>query len=166
MMSTRVGDLDPGVIFYLMRTVGMTAADLDELLTRQRGLRGVSALSADVRDLEQEALNGNTRAELAPSMFAYRAHKYIGAYAAVLEGVQAIVFTCRIGEHSPSMRRGICHGMEFVGVHLGADRNGAATGSVAQLVSTDATAVAIWVIPTDERREIAHDTFVALRSAQ
>ena len=166
MMGTRSGDLDPGVILYLMRTVGMTAADLDELLNRQSGLRGVSALSADVRDLEQEALNGNTRAALALSMFAYRARKYIGAYAAVLEGVQAIVFTGGIGEHSPSMRRGICHGMEFLGVHLDADRNDAATGSVAQLVSTDASAVAIWVIPTDEGREIAQDTFVALRSAQ
>ena len=162
MMGTRSGDIDPGVVLYLMRSADMTVADVDDLLNHQSGLRGVSALSADVRDLEREALNGNAHAELALSMFAYRARKYIGAYAAALEGMQAIVFTGGIGEHAPFMRTRICQGLEFLGVHLDADRNRAATGTAAVPVSTNDSPVAVWVIPTDEEAEIAHYTHSAL----
>src|ERR1700694_4326036 len=107
-MGTRSGDVDPGLGLYLIRTAGMSANEVDSLFNHQSGLRGLSALSADVRDLEQAAREGDERAALALEVFAYRVRKYIGAYAAALEGLDAIAFTGGIGEHSASMRGRIC----------------------------------------------------------
>ena len=107
-MGTRSGDLDPGLVLYLMRAAGMTAGEVDDLLNEQSGLRGLSGLSADVRDLEQAALEKDSRAELALEIFAYRTCKYIGAFAAALEGLDAVAFTGGIGERSASMRSRIC----------------------------------------------------------
>ena len=108
-MGTRSGDVDPGLLLYLLRTQPMTPDQLDDLLNHQSGLKGLAGES-DVRDLEQAADAGDARAALALDIFAYRVRKYIGAYAAALGGLDALAFTGGIGEHSPPMRARICRG--------------------------------------------------------
>lgn len=157
-MGTRSGDVDPGLVLYLIRTVGMKADDVDHLLNRESGLRGMSGLSADVRDLEQAALDGNEHAELALDVFAYRVRKYIGAYAAALAGLDAVAFTGGIGQHSASMRSRICHGLDFLGLRLDEMLNKTADGRAAMQISADGSPVQLWVIPTDEEQEIAWST--------
>ncbi len=162
-MGTRSGDVDPGLVLYLIRTAGMTASEVDSLLNHQSGLRGLSGLSADVRDLEQAERKEDKRAELALKLFAYRARRYIGAFAAVLEGLDGIAFTGGIGEHSASMRSRICQGLGFLGLRLDDELNEAANGRVAMRISEGSGAVQIWVIPTDEEREIAWSTYEQFR---
>jgi len=163
-MGTRSGDVDPGLVLYLIRTAGMTASEVDSLLNHQSGLRGLSGLSADVRDLEQAEREGDESAELALEVFAYRARKYIGAFAAALEGLDGVAFTGGIGEHSASMRSRICQGLGFLGLRLDDELNGAANGRVAMRISEDSGSVQIWVIPTDEERQIAWSTYEQLRN--
>ena len=122
-MGTRSGDVDPGLVLYLLRSAGMTADEVDDLLNRQSGLLGLSGLSADLRVLEQAASDQNRRAELALAVFAYRAAKYIGAFAVALGGLDAVAFTGGIGEHSAPMRARICRRLEFLGVRLDDERN-------------------------------------------
>ena len=163
-MSTRSGDLDPGLVLYLIRGAGMTAGEVDDLLNHQSGLRGLSGLSADLRDLERAALEKDKRAELALEIFAYRACKYIGAFAAALEGLDAVAFTGGIGEHSASMRSRICRRLYFLGLRLEDERNRAANGRAAMQISGEGSEVQVWVIPTDEEREIAWSTYEHLRN--
>jgi acetate kinase len=150
-MGTRSGDLDPGVVLYLMRR-GMSERDLDDLLNHRSGLLGISGRTGDVRDLEKAAAEGDARAELALSIFAYRVTKYIGAYAAVLGGLDALVFTAGIGEHSASMRRRICEPLGFLGIEVVETLN--------QLASDDERCISsgpvqVWVIATNEELEMA-----------
>ena len=144
---------------YLIRTAGMTVSEVDSLLNHQSGLRGLSGLSADVRDLEQAERVGDESAELALEVFAYRARKYIGAFAAALEGLDGVAFTGGIGEHSASMRSRICRGLGFLGLRLDDELNGAANGRAAMRISEDSGSVSIWVIPTDEEQQIASSTY-------
>jgi len=164
-MGTRSGDVDPGLVLYLIRAAGMTASEVNNLLNHDSGLRGLSGLSADIRDLEQAALKGNQHAQLALEIFAYRTRKYIGAYAAALGGLDAVAFTGGIGEHSASMRSRICCGLEFLGLRLDEDCNQAATGRAAIRISPETGPVQVWVIPTDEAQEIARSTYEQLRVA-
>ena len=157
-MGTRSGDVDPGLVLYLIRTVGMKADDVDNLLNRESGLRGLSGLSEDIRDLEQAALDGNEHAKLALDVFAYRVRKYIGAYAAALAGLDAVAFTGGIGQHSASMRSRICQGLGFLGLRLDEARNKTADGHAAMQISAEGSPVQLWVIPTDEEQEIAWST--------
>ena len=154
-MGTRAGDLDPGVLLYLMRK-GRSEADLDELLNHNCGLLGVSGRSGDARELENAARAGDADAEFALEMFAYRVAKYIGAYSAVLGGVDAVTFTAGIGEHSAFLRSRICHRLGFLGVEVDEELNRAAR--------TDERCISrgpvnVWVIPTNEELEIARMTF-------
>ncbi|MEO6062907.1 MAG: acetate kinase [Thermoflexales bacterium] len=158
-MGTRSGDIDPGLILYLIRATGMTASKVNNMLNRESGLRGLSGLSADVRDLEKAALEGNAHAELALQVFAYRTRKYIGAFAAALGGLEAIAFTGGIGEHSASMRNRICQGLEFLGVRLEQARNKKANDRAAMEISAESSPVQTWMIPTDEEQEIAWSTY-------
>ena len=122
MMGTRPGDLDPGVLLYLLTERRMTPAALNELVNRQAGLLGVSGISADMRDLlERESADGH--AAEAVALFCYQARKYLGALAAVLGGLDTLVFTGGIGEHAASVRLRICEGLEFLGIRTGPDRN-------------------------------------------
>ena len=162
-MGTRSGDVDPGLLVYLIRTVGMTVGQVDDLLNHQSGLRGLSGLSADLRDLERAALKKDRRAELALEIFAYRACKYIGAFAVALQGLDAIAFTGGMGEHSASMRGRICRRLGFLGLRLDGRRNRAASGRGARQISIEGGGVQAWVIPTDEEGEIAHSTFEQVR---
>jgi acetate kinase len=157
-MGTRGGDLDPGVILYLLRK-GKSEAELDDLLNHQCGLLGLSGRSADMRELESAAAGGDTRAELALEIFAYRAAKYIGAYAVTLRGLDALTFTAGIGEHSASMRVRICERLAFLGVELDDDLNRAARTDDRRI---SRGRVEVWVIPTNEELEIARMTFGVL----
>jgi len=162
-MGTRSGDVDPGLVLFLIRTAGLTADEADSLLNHQSGLRGLSDLSADVRELEQAARDGNKRAELALEVFAYRARKYIGAFAAALEGLDGVAFTGGIGEHSASMRSRICQGLRFLGLRLEDELNESAKGDIVMRISAESSTVQIWVIPTDEERQIAWSAYEQLR---
>jgi len=163
-MGTRSGDVDPGLLLYLLRTQGMTAEGLDDLLNHGSGLQGLAGQS-DVRDLEQAASEGEERADLALEIFAYRVRKYLGAYAAALGGLDAVAFTGGIGEHAPAVRERICRGLGFLGLRLDAGRNAAAAGGEESQIGTDDASVAVWVIPTDEERQIAREVAALLQAA-
>lgn len=156
-MGTRSGDLDPGIIFFLHRK-GYSTADLDTLLNKQSGLLGVSGTSNDVRDLEEKARAGGRRAALALEIFAYRIRKYIGAYMAVLNRVDAIIFTGGIGENGADMRARILADMDQLGVAIDPDKNQAHIGSTGE-IQTKGSTVKVFVVPTNEELAIARDTF-------
>ncbi len=156
-MGTRSGDLDPGILFYLNRK-GYDTDSLDTLLNKQSGLLGISGSSNDVRDLELKADGGDDRAELALNIFAYRIKKYIGAYMAVLNRVDAIVFTGGIGENGAAMRHRILSDMDQQGVVIDEMRNEVHAG-VAGEIQGATSRVKIMIIPTNEELAIARDTF-------
>ncbi|HVQ75116.1 MAG TPA: acetate/propionate family kinase [Candidatus Binatia bacterium] len=162
-MGTRSGDVDPGLVLHLLRALGKTADEVDDLLNRKSGLLGLSGRSADVRDLERAAAGGDARAELALDVFAYRAAKGVGAYAAALEGLDAIAFSGGIGEHSAGMRRRICRRLSFLGLGLDDARNVQALAARPTRISADGARVEAWVIPADENAEIARETRGILR---
>src|SRR5262249_6766477 len=122
MMGTRSGDLDPGLILYLLREKGYDAHQLDEAVNRAAGLLGTSAISSDMRTLKE---SGDPRAQLARQMFAYHLRKQIGAMAAVLEGVDTLVFTGGIGEHDADVRWEVCTGLRYLGIAIDSQRNAA-----------------------------------------
>ncbi len=156
MMGTRSGSIDPAVLLYLQGK-GYTAESLDSLLNKESGLLGISGITNDEGDLEEEAAAGNARARLALNMFAYQVRKTIGSYLAVLGGCRAIVFTGCIGENSPLMRGWILDGLDELGISLDADRNAAISREERDVAAADSS-VRILVIPTDEERAIADET--------
>lgn len=163
-MGTRSGDIDPGLLLYLMESEQMPAGALGDLLNHKSGLLGLSGRSSDVRELEQAAQAGDARALLALEIFAYQACKYVGAYAAALEGLDAIAFTGGIGEHSSGMRRRICRRLAFLGLRLDDARNDDAGHGLPVRISADDAFLPAWVIPTDEERQIARETHAVLAS--
>lgn len=150
MMGTRTGDLDPGVLVYLLRTENLSADAMDELVNRQSGLLGVSGVSSDLRDLIAQQ-STNRLASEAVALFCYQARKWIGALAAALGGVDTLVFSGGIGENSAEVRRRICESLEHLGIRLDEQRNSAG----ASTISTKSAAVAVRVIATDEEIVIA-----------
>ena len=156
-MGTRGGDLDAGAILYLLSNrLRSGPSDLDDLLNHQSGLRGLSGISGDVRELEGSS---DPNAQLALDVFAYRAAKYIASYCAALNGVDAIAFTAGIGEHSASMRQRICDRLAFLDVILD-DAANRASSTEERRVSTGR--IGVWVIPTNEEVEIARATYETL----
>ncbi|HEX9160323.1 MAG TPA: acetate kinase, partial [Thermoanaerobaculia bacterium] len=160
-MGTRAGDLDPGVILYLLRS-GKNEAELDDLLNHRCGLLAVSGRSGDVRQLEAAARDGDAASALALEMFAYRVAKYVGAYAAALGGVDAITFTAGIGEHSALIRSKVCARLAFLGVELDEELNRVPTTDDRRI---SRGRVEVWVIPTNEEWEIARMTYETLASS-
>ncbi len=172
-MGTRSGDLDPAILFYLAEK-GYGAEALKDLCNKHSGLLGISGLSNDVRTLVEQANRGNARAKLAIDIFCYRIRKYIGAYTAVLEPVDAMVFTGGIGENCATLRQQICSGMAHLGVELDEAANSSAIAKECQIgppvsprlpagvprpVAGAKNQVNIFVIPTNEQAAIAHDTY-------
>jgi acetate kinase len=164
MMGTRSGDIDPGVILFLHRQLGLTMASIDNILNRESGLLGVSGISNDIREIEEKASSGNERCQLAIEIFTYRIKKYIGAYAAALGGIDTLVFTAGIGENSYSIRTKICEGLEFFGIDLDERKNRDAI-SVEQIISKPESKVTIMVLPTNEEEIIAQDTLTIAKAA-
>jgi acetate kinase len=156
-MSTRSGDLDPGIASFLDRSEGMDAAAFQRMVTHESGLLGVSETSSDIRDLlAREA--GDVRAAEAIGIFCYQTKKWIGAYAAALGGLDTLVFAGGIGENAAAVRARICEGLQFLGIDLDAQRN----AENAPVVSSDASRVAVRVIRTDEESVIAASTLGVL----
>jgi acetate kinase len=149
-MGTRPGDLDPGITNYLLRTENLTAPQLNHLLNHEAGLLGVSETSSDMQDLLAVQATDSRAAE-AVALFCYQARKGVGAFAAVLGGLDTLVFSGGIGEHAAEVRARICAGLAFVGIELDANRNATHAG----VISSDASRVTVHVIPTNEERMIA-----------
>ena len=122
-MGTRSGSVDPGMLIYVLRHRGLGADDLDRILNRESGLLGVSGVSSDMRQVQKAAENGNERARLALEVFVHRLRQTIGAMTATLNGLDALVFTAGIGEHSASIRAAACQGLEYLGLHIDAEAN-------------------------------------------
>jgi acetate kinase len=157
-MSTRSGDLDPGLVWYLARTEKMDAKRFNELVNFQSGLLGLSETSSDMRDLlEREPQD--VRAAEAVALFCYQVKKWIGGFAAALGGLDTLVFAGGVGEHAPLVRARICHGLDFLGIEMDGTRNAVN----APLISTDAGRVAVRVMPTDEEIMIARSVVRVLR---
>lgn len=149
-MGTRSGDLDPTVVFHVHRHGGLSIDEIETALNRESGLIGLSG-DNDLRTIEQRAADGDDTARMALDVFCYHVRRYIGAYAAVLEGLDGIVFTAGIGEHSHSVRAQICAPLRFLGVAIDEDANMRSD----VVISTADSAVAVLVVPTDEELEIA-----------
>lgn len=156
-MGTRSGDIDQSVIFYLVDELGYTLKEVNDLLHKKSGMYGLTGYS-DLRDIEQQAANGNKQCQLALDMNAYRIKKYIGAYAAAMNGLDALVFTAGIGENSVVIRNLVCKDMEFFGIKLDEKRNKIRVNEM-RSIEADDSKVNIFVIPTNEELEIAQQTF-------
>jgi acetate kinase len=152
-MGTRGGDVDPGVVFHLHREAGMDVAAIEDLLTRHSGLVGLAGAS-DLREVHRRVAHGDRDAAEALELYCYRIRCYVGTYAAALGRLDAVVFTAGVGEHDPDVRARVCAGLGWFGVRLDDARN-AAPGSAPRTISTDDSAVAVLVVPTDEEGEIA-----------
>ena len=161
MMGTRSGDLDLGAATFIMDKEHLTTDEFSTLVNKKSGLLGVSGVSSDARDIENAIAGGNKRADLARRMFIYRVKKYIGAYAAALDGVDIIVFTGGIGENDTYVRGEIAKGLGYLGVKIDEEKNKHSRGEEI-VISTPDSRVMVCVIPTDEEWMIASDTMALL----
>ena len=157
MMGTRSGDIDGGAVAFIQKKLGLDADGISDLLNKKSGISGLTGLSSDMRDIEAAANAGNQRAIDAQDSYFYRIKKYVGAYAAAMNGVDVIVFTAGVGENQTHMREDVCKGLEFMGVKFDAEKNATIHGEEA-IISTPDSKVKVVVIPTDEELMIASDT--------
>lgn len=163
-MGTRCGDVDPSIVIHLCRDKNLSLEEVNEILNRQSGLKGLSGISSDFREIEEQANNGNERALTAIHVFCYRIRKYIGAYMAALGGVDALVFTGGIGEGSAWVRSLSCQGLMAMGIHIDTVLNKKFPASPDEIreISEENSPVKVLVIPTNEGRMIARETIRAL----
>lgn len=157
MMGTRVGDIDPGALTFIMTRHGMTPAQLQTVINKESGMLGVSELSSDMREIEAAVHAGNERAQMALEMYENRITKYIGAYAAEMGGLDIIVFTGGVGENQTDVRENVCAPLKFMGVEIDTAVNDTIHGDEA-VISTKGSRVKVVVVPTDEELMIARDT--------
>ncbi|MBQ7347014.1 MAG: acetate kinase [Clostridia bacterium] len=157
-MGTRSGSIDPTVITYLMKTKGYTAEEVEDILNKKSGLLGVSGISNDCRNITAAAADGNKRAELAFKILINGIKKHIGAYAAEMNGLDALVFTAGIGENQANIREAVCENMSLFGIEIDKDKNNNFTRGIPFDITKKGARVATWIIPTDEEYMIAIDT--------
>ncbi len=158
-MGTRCGDIDPAIVRYLMQcNPEWTIDDVDHLMNKESGMKGLSGISSDFRDLCEAEDAGNERALLALDIFGYQIAKYVGAYAAAMNGLNGLVFTAGVGEHTPSVRRRVCEYLTFLGLEIDAEKNENAPRGQEFCISTPNSKVEVWIIPTNEELMIAMDT--------
>lgn len=155
-MGTRSGNIDPSLIPYIMEKTDKSAVEVLNVLNKESGLLGVSGFSSDLRDITEEAKNGNERAELALEVFSSSIHKYMGSYAARMGGVDAIIFTAGVGENSALIREKVLDSLEFMGVYLNKKTNNETVG-IEATISHSYSPVKVLVIPTDEEVMIARE---------
>jgi acetate kinase len=155
-MGTRCGDIDPAIVTFLMKKEGLDAKGIDNLMNKKSGVAGVSGVSSDFRDLEAASEEGNARAELALQMFEYQCRKFIGAYAAAMNGVDVVVFTAGIGENTARVRKNMVSGLEFMGIRMEPSRNN--TRGKEAIISADDSKCVVMVVPTNEELAIANET--------
>ena len=161
-MGTRCGDIDAGILEYLMNKHGYNIDEMLSILNKKSGVLGISGVSSDFRDLEDAAPKGNQRAQLALDSFDYNVKKLVGAYAAAMGGVDAIIFTAGVGENGPDTRANVVSGLEYMGVKLDAEKNNTRGKEVD--VATDDSKVRVLVIPTNEELMIAMDTAAIVKA--
>ena len=155
-MGTRTGDIDVATIPYLMEKLHKSAEELLNVYNKESGVLGITGISSDMRDIEIAAENNEGRAQLALDIYVDRIQKYIGQYAAVMGGVDGILFTAGVGENSDTIRAAVCEKLEFLGVKVDPEKNNGLRGKEA-IISTDDSRVTVMVIPTDEEVMIARD---------
>ncbi len=155
MMGTRSGDIDPGAIFYLMEKEELEVSDINSMLNKHSGLHGMAGVS-DMRDIEAGIEDGDSLCKIAYDIYEYRIRKYIGAYIAAMDGVDAIVFTAGIGENTPSLRTAIANRLSFLKIKIDEEANNQRGKEIE--ISTSDSQVKVFVIPTDEEVMIARDT--------
>lgn len=158
MMGTRSGDLDPAVVPFTMNKEDLTLNEVNSMLNKHSGLIAISGISSDMREVVDAMNEGNVNAKLAFDMYAYRIRKYIGAYAAAMNGLDAIIFTAGVGENSDVLRRAVCEQLTFFGVQLDEERN-AVRSPEPRRITTDDSRVTALVVPTNEELLIARDTY-------
>lgn len=156
-MGTRAGDIDPSIIFYLIREHGLSADEVNTLLNKQSGMLGLTG-SSDMRDVLKAIAEGSKEAALAYELYAYRIKKYIGAYAAIMNGLDAIVFTAGVGENDPKIRATVCHAMDYLGITIDNEKNVEGSSGTREISKIDG-AVKVFVIPTNEEWEIARQCY-------
>lgn len=157
MMGTRCGDIDAGAVTYIQKKLNLDADGVSNLLNKESGVAGFSGLSSDMRELEAAEQNGDPHAILTLKMYNYRIKKYIGAYAAAMNGVDIIVFTAGVGENQYGVRSGVCQDMDWLGIKLDLAKNDSVRGDEA-IISTPDSKVTVCLIPTDEELMVATDT--------
>ena len=157
MMGTRSGDVDPSAVLSIMKKEGFTPDEMSDLLNKESGVKGISGVSSDIREVEAAIKEGNEHARLALEMYAYRIKKYIGAYAAAMGGVDIVVFTAGVGEHQWDIRKASTEGLEFLGIEMDAEKNRKNFGEE-EIISKENSRVKVVVVPTDEELLIASDT--------
>lgn len=162
MMGTRSGDLDPAIIPYVMSKVDLSMGEVNSMLNKHSGLLGVSGLSSDMRDIE-DSMDNDERARLAFNMYEYRLRKYIGAYVAVMNGVDVIIFTAGIGENSDVLRKAVIDNLTYLGVEIDQEVNAVRSKQVRR-ISTPNSKVEVLVVPTNEELMIARDTLRIVES--
>ena len=155
-MGTRSGDIDPAVISFVSEKENLTVKEVENILNKQSGVLGISGISSDFRDLEDAAAEGNKKAQIALDIFHYRVAKYVGEYAAAMNGVDAVVFTAGIGENGPETREAICEYLGYLGIFIDKDRNNCRGKEV--IISTEDSKIKALAIPTNEELVIARDT--------
>jgi acetate kinase len=158
-MGTRSGDLDPAIVVYLQRTAGLSIDEVDTLLNRRSGLVGLTGRS-DMRDVHAAAADGDAAAQLALDVYVRRIKHYVGAYAAVMGGLDAVTFTAGVGENDAALRERVIDGLGFLGLQVDNARNVNEEGE--RTISPDGAATKVLVIPTDEELAIARDTLAAV----
>ncbi len=157
-MGTRSGSIDPTVVTYLMKTKGYSAQEVEDILNKKSGLLGISGLSNDCRNVTEAASKGDKRAELAVKILTNGIKKHIGAYAAEMNGLDAVVFTAGIGENQWNIREKVCENMEYLGIEIDKQKNEHFTRGIPFDITKEGARVATWIIPTDEEYMIAIDT--------
>ncbi len=157
LMGTRCGDLDPAIILHIIAREELSLHEANTLLNKHSGMQGISGISSDMKDIIEECEKGNRGAQLAFDLYCYRIKKYIGAYAACMGGLDALIFTAGIGENSPLVRKKSCEGLEFLGVEIDDKKNEEAVGKEGE-ISTINSKVKVFAILTNEELVIASDT--------
>ncbi len=158
-MGTRCGSIDPAIVTFIMEHEGLTPSEMSDFMNKKCGFLGVSGISSDSRDIEAAILDGNKRAELAANILAYQVKKYIGMYAAAMNGLDAVVFTAGMGENNPELRERACTNMDFLGIKIDNELNAKTLRQPNNVkLSTGDSKVQVWVLPTNEELVIASDT--------
>jgi acetate kinase len=155
-MGTRCGNIDPALITYIMGKEGLSLVEMNTLLNKHSGMIGLSGESSDMREIEEAVAEGNKKAIIAFDIYNYRIKKYVGAYAAAMGGIDALVFTGGVGENSPLTRKNVCENMQFMGMEIDLEKNQNAKGEID--IASEKSKVRIFKIPTNEELVIAKDT--------
>jgi len=165
MMGTRSGTIDPAIIFHLEKTLNLKTTRINEILNKESGLKGISQISPDMRDIYQSSLKGNRQATLAIDLLSYQIAKYLGSYSSVLGGIHGIIFTGGLGEKAFYVRQKACEYLKFLGVRINKKKNINPGGEdCGRIISDRKSKIKVFVIPTNEEKQIAIETAAIIKT--